>query len=354
MRGLITACIVGPILTVINQWSAVTGAAGMNWPAALLSVFVPFCVAGISTFMALRAPAASEVDAPQAEVAAPPAESQAPAAPATAAPGIREAAERLATIQTNAQRVNQTSRERVTFIAQLVTQAEGLGGSLDHLAQGAHQSAVRAEEVGADLSAMTQEVAAFIDLSTELTQQVRQITDPMTRIEHTLQDVTGSGEAIRGLSQRIRLLALNASVEAARAGEAGRGFATIATEVRALADKADEDITQLVDYINSLHVAQEGLKTSFETVSDAAEQGAKRGETCRQMSTGAQEDIGNLVSTMTETSEQIRQNLPTYFGIVQEIGNIRKNTEAAVTGSQQNIDLSAEALDLLGHGAEAE
>ncbi len=88
-------------------------------------------------------------------------------------------------------------------------------------------------------------VAALEDISGKLTTAAEVSRSTLARTESAsqvaaerLQAVDTALQAVQGIGQQSRMLAINASVEATRAGDAGRAFGVIAREMLGLADGA--------------------------------------------------------------------------------------------------------------------
>lgn len=280
--------------------------------------------------------------------------------------------------------INRMLASTVAMITSIKQTATELSASADLMFAVNQQIAVSSEEVAAqtgtvataseEMSATSMEIAQNCCLAAESSRQgsnlaiegvsvVQETVAGMSRIAEKVKQSATTVESLGSRSEQIgeivgtiediadqtNLLALNAAIEAARAGEQGRGFAVVADEVRALAERTTRATKEIGQMIRAIQVETKGAVASMQEGVQEVERGtrdaARSGE--------ALGNISNQIDAVSEQINQIATAAEQQMATTNEItGNIQQITEVVQLSAGSSHDSADAARRLQGHAGE--
>ena len=271
------------------------------------------------------------------------------------------------------------------IISQIALTSEQVSSSAVQLQSNANQMATGAEEVtaqaetvataGEEMSATSNDIAQNCLLASDGSQHASaaavsgaKVVDETIAVMNSIAErVRSSAKAVESLGSRsdqigeivgtiediadqTNLLALNAAIEAARAGEQGRGFAVVADEVRALAERTTRATREISEMIKAIQLETKGAVITMEEgvneVAKGSEKAAGSGRALEEILHQINDvnsqihQVATAAQEQTATTSEISKNMMLITDVVAKTARGAK--ESASSASQ----LSALAGDL--------
>ena len=203
-------------------------------------------------------------------------------------------------LQATAEQIATAAEEVACQSVTVATASEEMSATsndISHNCALASEISTRANQTASGGAAVVQETLVGMQNIAERVQESARTVESLGARSDQIGAIVGT---IEDIADQTNLLALNAAIEAARAGEQGRGFAVVADEVRALAERTTRATKEIGTMIKGIQSETAGAVSSME-------HGVREVEKGMDSSRKSGEALSQIVDAISEVSMQVHQ-----------------------------------------------
>lgn len=257
------------------------------------------------------------------------------------------AIEKISAVHENAKRVNKASRDKVEFIHDILEKSRSISQNVNEIHNRSTQNTTALNNA---VSGLDQSIQTFLSLAEaikDITSQAGAIEQSLKAFDDKFQEASHISTTITDVSKQTNMLALNAMIEAQRAGQQGKGFEIVAKEVKRLAQSTQSSSHQIDSLISALFQEMTRIIKHFDAFNSQMSNSDKIVKDSFEATDKTQNIIHRSIEDGTHNSEQAAQQVSHFNSLVNHLETLIKDTENAITGSQANIDLTRDVLEIL-------
>ncbi|WP_311971274.1 methyl-accepting chemotaxis protein [Pseudomonas baltica] len=218
-------------------------------------------------------------------------------------------------------------------INQAATAINQMSAAVEEVARNAAAASTAARDSSQSAENGRQRVGETVNVINELHAAVGATAVEIDGLAVQVQGISGVLDVIRGIAEQTNLLALNAAIEAARAGEAGRGFAVVADEVRALAHRTQQSTAEIEKMVDSI---QGGASKAVTAMGHSSERA--------RASLDVAEAAGRALTEITQAIVQINERNVSIATATEEQAQVAREVDRNLTSIRDlSIQTSAGA-----------
>jgi methyl-accepting chemotaxis protein len=235
-------------------------------------------------------------------------------------------------------------------IEQAATAVNQMTSAVEEVARNAVSTSEASSESNRAAQHGREQVRQTVDSITHLADDVTNTATEVEQLAGQVRDISKVLDVIRSIAEQTNLLALNAAIEAARAGEAGRGFAVVADEVRALAHRTQQSTREIEQMVSGIQQGTDKAVNAMQTSNSRARSTLDVAKAAGQ----ALDEIAAAISQINERNLVIASASEEQAQVAREVDrnlvNIRDLSMQSSAGANQTSaasqELSRLAVDL--------